>query len=715
MAASGRVGFVVDAAAYFAAFRQSVLAARRSILILGWDVDSRTRLVPDERPADGWPALLLPLLNAALARAPGLRIHVLGWDFSMIYTFEREMLPVTKFGWRGHRRLAFALDGAHPQFASHHQKVVVVDDAVAYAGGLDLTVRRWDSPEHLVEDRRRTDPAGVIYPPVHDVQMVVDGPAAAALGDLARERWRVATGEALAPPRPLPPGHDPWPPSVTPDLTGPVDVGIARTGGEIGGAAGVQEVLALNLRAIEQARHTIFVENQYLTSATVAEALARRLDDPAGPEVVLVLPRVECGWLEQSSMGILRARVLARLRQADRHRRLHIYHPVVPGLGAACVNVHSKVLIVDDRLAKVGSSNLSNRSMGLDSECDLAIEAAGAAPERAQVARAILAFRHRLVGEHLGVDPAHLAARVAATGSLVAAIEDLRGGERSLVPLDQAEAEVPALNLALLDGLWCDPERPVDADKLIDEFVPHEARWPARRALVGLAAALAALLVVAVAWRWPPLRAWFGLEPFAGWGDWLRAQPAAPAYLAIAFLVGALAFVPATLLVGMIVLVFPSWMGALLAWGTSLLAAAALHGLGRARRREVARRWGAQTMWLRGQLRRRRLLAVALSRLVPVGGFSAMSLVAGALRVPLRGYLVGSALGLLPGILGLTWLADRVLAAVRAPGPVNLLLVAVLVAGLAAALSWLGRRLSGGGGRSARSARSGLFLRGQQA
>ncbi len=37
--------------------------------------------------------------------------------------------------------------------------------------------------------------------------------------------------------------------------------------------------------------------------------------------------------------------------------------------------VHSKVMIVDDGFLRVGSANLNNRSMGADTECDLAFEA----------------------------------------------------------------------------------------------------------------------------------------------------------------------------------------------------------------------------------------------------------------------------------------------------------------------------------------------------
>src|SRR4051794_4696475 len=91
LAPADRVAFLVDADAYFTALRQALLQAQRSVLIVGWDVDSRVRLVAEDPPRGGFPATLLAFLNAVLAARPELHVHVVAWDFSMIYTFEREM------------------------------------------------------------------------------------------------------------------------------------------------------------------------------------------------------------------------------------------------------------------------------------------------------------------------------------------------------------------------------------------------------------------------------------------------------------------------------------------------------------------------------------------------------------------------------------------------------------------------------------------------
>lgn len=705
-----RVSFLVDAAAYFAAFRHTVLRAKRSVVILGWDVDSRVRLVADQEPADGYPSRLLPFLNAVLVRRPELQIYVLAWDFSMIYAFERELWPAYKFGWRGHRRLRFALDSTQPLGASHHQKVVVVDDRVAFAGGLDLTIRRWDTPEHLAFDPRRVDPSQVPYAPIHDVQMMVEGETAAALGELARARWRMATGQTLLPRRHRrriglvgrrrhleeDAGDSLWPTFITPDIT-PARMGIARTMPAASEDRCVREIQRLTLEVIAAARRIVFVENQYLTSKAVGDALGRRLAETDGPEVVLVLPRLESGWLEQSSMGILRRRLLARLRQADRHGRLRVYYPLVPGLAdTACVNLHSKVLAIDDWFLKVGSANLSNRSMALDTECDLAIEAPTPDgvqwADSAHVREAIVGFRDRLLAEHLGVSPQALAFHIAERGSLGEAIDALRGGARTLASLD--DAAEPALSLALFDGI-CDPERPIGASQFVDEIVPDPAKPPARRAMRTFAIAVAVLLALAVGTAISDRASAPG--PLHTMSELISSHPLAPALVIGAFVIGAVAFVPITVLVGAMVLILPSPRGLLLAWVGALAAALATYAAGRALPRHLVQRlFGTRLVWLRGQVRRRGMLAVATLRLLPVGHFSITNIVLGALEVPAVGYALANALGLMPGIAGMTMVAATLRRVMRAPDVQGLALLGLALIIMTGGMMWLARVLSRG-------------------
>ena len=108
---------------------------------------------------------------------------------------------------------------------------------------------------------------------------------------------------------------DPWPSSVTPDFTD-VEVAIARTIPASEDTPAVREVESLFTDAIRDARRWIYAENQYLTWPGLADALLERLAEADGPEVVLVVPREGCGWLEEQTMSMRRARVVERLRAA---------------------------------------------------------------------------------------------------------------------------------------------------------------------------------------------------------------------------------------------------------------------------------------------------------------------------------------------------------------------------------------------------------------
>src|SRR5690606_2588571 len=145
-----------------------------------------------------------------------------------------------------------------------------------------------------------------------------------------------ATGESLSPVRC---DGDPWPPRLPSDIDD-VDVAIARTRAAWREHVELREVEALYRDTIAAAEHSIYIENQYLTSTEVCAALCERLPRERGPEIVLVTPREQSGRLERATMGLLRVRRLQDLRAADRHGRLRVVTPRVHG---ADVNVHAKI------------------------------------------------------------------------------------------------------------------------------------------------------------------------------------------------------------------------------------------------------------------------------------------------------------------------------------------------------------------------------------
>lgn len=458
-ARADRLAFLVDGEAYFEALADSLSKARRSVLILGWEIDSRVVLRRGGRDGETQGLGLADLLSDLLERRPDLQAHVLCWDYSIVFALEREKLPRVKMGWATHDRLHFEMDGNHPSGASHHEKVVVIDDRVAFIGGLDLTAHRWDTPAHSASDPRRTSPSGDRYRPFHDLQAVASGEIAATLGELCRERWKRATGESLAAPDSVS-GEDPWPAGVEPAVRD-LPLGVARTRGEVADRPAVRETERFLLRAIQAARRHLYIENQYFTSASVSEALANRLQEDDPPEILVVTAAENSGWLERATMGARRAKLCQQLREADRHGRFAIMAPV--STDGENPNVHSKLLLVDDDAFYLGSANLANRSMGLDSEAGLIAEAGG----REDLRSALTTLRRSLLAEHLGVEATAVAEAELETGSLLGAVGRLRSRSGSLQPI---ETEVPEWQQALLPlASLTDPEEPITLEAVMGE------------------------------------------------------------------------------------------------------------------------------------------------------------------------------------------------------------------------------------------------------
>ncbi len=661
-------GWVIDGEEYFAALRASLEAAKHEILIVGWDIDSRVELIRDENHPH-YPSPLASTLQDLVDRNPQLRVHILSWDFALVYVLERELLPARAFGWYNSDRLHFELDGRHTVGASHHQKIVVIDGAVAYAGGLDLTKCRWDSRAHAADMPQRRDPDGTGYRPFHDVQAIVSGDAAAALHELVNFRWSHATGKVLPALQQRGDGNAAWPDGV-PVRARDVEVGIARSWTSIDGNECIEEVKQLYLDMIAAAGQSIYIENQYFTSIPISEALASRLGDENGPEIVMVLPGETSGWLEQATMDVLRNQAITRLQQSDEFGRLRIVSPDLDTLGDTKITVHSKVMIVDGRYARIGSANLSRRSMGLDSECDLVIENEDGA----------IALCADLLSEHLDSEFDAVAESLASDG-LIATIDRFNDNPRHLRSL---EIDANDIEQAVLEPV----AKIADLEEPIVRTIGSETSAPTTgTSLLGWLVLIVVCVAIA-AWIYGFIQGTdgdFSLKNLLEAARHITDHPLAPLAVPPAIVLGSLAFAPVTGMIAVCALLFDPWVASVSALAGTLLATATNHWLGGHFHGVLMNRVpDAITDKIESIAASSDIWTLAGLRLVPIAPFTAVNLVVGASGIALGPFLAGTLIAMTPGIVLISLSVDRARAALAGESVFDpWIVVGIAVAGAA--------------------------------
>lgn len=460
-----KVRMIVDAADYYALLERLMADAKQRILLIGWDFDPRIALRPD---AEGKGEPLGDYLLRLAKNCPERDIDILRWNFGGLKQLVTPRIVAMILRWKVTRSISFRMDSAHPVGCSHHQKVAVFDDHLAVCGGIDVGANRWDTRDHADEDRHRTAPDGKPYMPWHDSTMILAGPVGRALAELGNERWQRATNKEL---RRVDGTGEAWPDDLAADFEG-VDVAISRTRAEYEGYPEIREIESLYLDMIAAAKRFVYFENQYFTCGKIAAAIAERLNEDDPPEFVMVMPKQADGWLEQMAMDAARVKLVREIAKARHGDRLKVYYPRTPG--GAPIYVHAKTTIVDDRLLRVGSANMNNRSMGLDSECDVTIDAALAA--NADTPPIIRRLRESLIAEHLGVDPDVVARRFDATNSLIDTIETLRGSGRSLERIDLTQPG--PFDDYIAENELLDPESP---DAMFESFGESRLRRSWRR------------------------------------------------------------------------------------------------------------------------------------------------------------------------------------------------------------------------------------------
>lgn len=451
VAHADRATLLVDGEDYFRAIRASMMKARRRIVMLSWDLDTRVEMHDTRAPVTG-PLAMGDFIEWLVKMNPDLHIYILRWDIGSIKTLARGMTVLTLIRWLFHPRIHLKLDTHHPPLASVHRKVITIDEDTAFCGGIDVTERRWDTRDHEALNPLRAIPGRPDDGPWHDASMIVQGEIARELSHYAEGRWTGAGGKPM---HPADPDARCWPDALDAQLCD-VDVAIARTEPLMEDQAEVREIEQLFLDMIATAQRWIYAESQYFASDTIADAIEARLSDPDCPEIVLINPITADGAIEGAIMQPQRAVLLERLAKHPNAQRFRVYHPITSdGEEIYC---HAKIMVMDEDALRIGSANLNNRSMGFDSECDLALHAG----ENADIQRRITAIRDDLIAEHVAHPVSTVSEKIAQTGSLIATIDALAQearsrGKRSLRPYEMPDHG--PIQKAIGESSLMDPDR----------------------------------------------------------------------------------------------------------------------------------------------------------------------------------------------------------------------------------------------------------------
>ncbi len=374
-----------------------------------------------------------------------------------------------------------------------------------------------------------------------------------------RRRWATATL-----------GRD----GVEPDFTG-ADIAISRTQPRFDDLQQAREVEQLFFDMIDAAEHTIYIENQFLTALPIANRLADRLRARPELELLIVSPQTHVSWLEAQSMRAGRARFSAVL-EGFGDRVWLAYPQVSDGENCATIMVHSKVMTVDDRILRVGSANLNNRSMGTDTECDLVITA----EDEAQRAK-IVELRSRLIGgslwRHDGRGDCRVRRRTTARWSRSAREPGRNGhGLRNRLSISRRLRLRPSC---------LSPASPIRSGRSAPRNHPSATclEVSCRRAISPPSPKVvvtgSVIVTLALIWQFVPLA---NPDEVRGLMASLNNNPLAPAIVVAVFVVAGLLMFPVTVLIAASAAAFGPWLGFSYAAVGALLSALATYAVGAA-------------------------------------------------------------------------------------------------------------------------------------
>ncbi|MFS1703228.1 VTT domain-containing protein [Alteromonas sp. AMM-1] len=673
---------LIDCANYYSALHSSICKAQKQIIIVGWDIDSRIKLLHgDAEEKSEAPSAIGELIKWKAEQNPDLQVYILRWDSSFAFFDQREMWALEVWEDKTPDNVHVLLDDSIPMGGSQHQKLVIIDNELAYSGGMDVALHRWDTREHLIDEPGRIGPDGE-YGPFHDVQMVSCGAIVAHLAALARWRWNRLSDSPIDTPDNQPGNGDCRPPTWPEGVTScfeQVPLAIARTLPDMDDIEGVQEVRNMLLDLIDQAEEFIYIENQFTTREEIAHALNKQLKAKPALEVLIVSSYDPNGLFETEAFWASRLAFKDIVEQGvDTHRVKMTYSSIRDQQGRmAYKRIHSKVMTIDDRYLVIGSSNLSNRSMTLDTEVDVVMY--GDTPSNR---KCIVFTRNDLIAEHTGRS-VEVTKSIMQGGHIVDALMANQFAH-GYVLTEINDTEFTHPSRSNIYRTLSDPDAP-----LIPPMKGLSGRLTAitnpRRRTIMISIGLVVFACIAGLLIWLSNTVpWLDSERIGAFLEQSRGTYFALPTVLLVYLVGGLLFFPVTVLSLAVAAIFgPVWgpiygiIGALLSAGTTFLLG---KGLGNAGLRKLG---GPKVEAVDEKLANSGIVGVASVRMLPIAPFSLVNLVAGISSIGFVQFLIGTFLGMFPQMIAKGLVGDSIMQIFKQPSVET---IAYLVIGL---LVWI--------------------------
>lgn len=651
---------LIDCANYYKALHSAIVKASHSIFIVGWDIDSRIRLLrgKDEQQSEA-PSVISDLLKWKAEQNPDIKIYLLRWDSSLAFFAQREMWAKEVWEEKTPDNVETVLDDTIPMGGSQHQKIVVIDDELVFSGGMDVSTNRWDTRDHPVISEERDGPDGE-YGPLHDVQIVSSGPVVVDFAKLVRWRWqRVADSSPIDIREAAQNGEDAPLPEAWPDDYPPlfenVQCALARTIPFMDEVEPAQEVRHMLLDLIKEAESVIYIENQFTTRQEIAEALNKQLKLKPELSVIIVSSYEPKGKFECEAFWASRIEFKAILENGIDANRVKLTYSSIEDMQGrkAYKRIHSKVMTIDDKYLVIGSSNLSNRSMTLDTEIDTVLY--GNTPQNQEK---IAQVRNDLLAEHTGRALDDMPALFESKHPVEALMHNQTAHGYVLTEVrDEVFTEHSVKNVF---RALSDPEEPLISVPTLDGAA-LPARNPRRRSImIMIGVTIVAVLGGLMFWASQSIE-WLSSDSINAFLEKSRGTYFALPTVLLVYVIGGILFFPVTVLSLAVAAIFGPIWGPIYGIMGALLSSAILFGIGKVSGNAGLRKVGGpKVAAVDEKLKRSGIVGVAAIRMFPIAPFSLVNLVAGISSIGIIQFLIGTFLGMFPPMIAKGLVGDSI-------------------------------------------------------